>query len=284
METAPLRKVADNERCVRGTLDQTVAVSETAVDARHKWWRCRLAVPSSRSSSVALDPRAPSANRRDRHSIAAADRRALFVSACLPVCASLCLSVSRRGRPVSLLQRPGKNARRSIDDGRKWPHQSAASSNCYDIDWAPGFFFANRIIVIREQRRSFIPQAHVAVDIKLSATAWRCCSRRPLRCIGLNPFIFFPPGTSAWSQRGMRVLTFLVVLELLPRLAGKIILSELIYELEGKYSLESTDPRESEIRAPPRPLPYLMPISPNTLFYNKKFITAFLSLGLGNTP
>ena len=27
-------------------------------------------------------------------------------------------------------------------------------------------------------------------------------------------------------------------------------------ELEGKYSLESTDPRESEIRAPPQPLPY----------------------------
>jgi len=48
--------------------------------------------------------------------------------------------VSRRGRPVSLLQRPGKNARRSIDGGRKWPHQSAASSNCCDIDWAPGFF------------------------------------------------------------------------------------------------------------------------------------------------
>jgi len=54
-------------------------------------------------------------------------------------------------------------------------------------------------------------------------------------------------------------------------------------QLEGKYSLESTDPRESEIRAPPQPLPYLMPIPPNTLFYNKKFITAFLSLGLGNT-
>jgi len=35
--------------------------------------------------------------------------------------------------------------------------------------------------------------------------------------------------------------------------------------LEGKYSLESTDPRESEIRAPPQPLPYLMPIPPNTL-------------------
>jgi len=36
-------------------------------------------------------------------------------------------------------------------------------------------------------------------------------------------------------------------------------------ELEGKYSLESTDPRESEIRAPPQPLPYLMPI-PETRF------------------
>jgi len=32
------------------------------------------------------------------------------------------------------------------------------------------------------------------------------------------------------------------------------------YKLEGKYSLESTDPRESEIHAPPQPLPYLMPI------------------------
>ena len=32
------------------------------------------------------------------------------------------------------------------------------------------------------------------------------------------------------------------------------------YQLEGKYSLESTDLRESEIRAPPQPLPYLMPI------------------------
>ena len=50
------------------------------------------------------------------------------------------------------------------------------------------------------------------------------------------------------------------------------------WKLERKYSLESTDPRESEIRAPPQPLPYLMPISPNTLFYDKKFITAFLSL------
>jgi len=41
------------------------------------------------------------------------------------------------------------------------------------------------------------------------------------------------------------------------------------YALEGKYSLESTDPRESEIRASPQPLPYLMPIPANTLFYNK---------------
>jgi len=36
--------------------------------------------------------------------------------------------------------------------------------------------------------------------------------------------------------------------------------------LEGKYSLESTDPRESEIRVPPQPPPYLMPIPP-TLFF-----------------
>jgi len=45
--------------------------------------------------------------------------------------------------------------------------------------------------------------------------------------------------------------------------------TQLNRELEGIYSLESTDPRESEIRAPPQPLPYLMPISSNTLFYNK---------------
>ena len=43
-------------------------------------------------------------------------------------------------------------------------------------------------------------------------------------------------------------------------------------QLEGKYSLESTDPRESEIRAPPQPLPYLIPIPPNTLFYNKWYV------------
>ena len=53
--------------------------------------------------------------------------------------------------------------------------------------------------------------------------------------------------------------------------------------LEGKYSLESTDPCESEIRAPPQPLPYLMPIPPTRFFITKKFIAAFLSLGLGNT-
>jgi len=41
-------------------------------------------------------------------------------------------------------------------------------------------------------------------------------------------------------------------------------------QLEGKYSLESTDPRESEIRAPPQPIPYLMPIPPNTLFFYNK--------------
>ena len=36
--------------------------------------------------------------------------------------------------------------------------------------------------------------------------------------------------------------------------------------LEGKYSLESTDPCESEIRAPPQPLPYVMPIPPTRFF------------------
>jgi len=48
-----------------------------------------------------------------------------------------------------------------------------------------------------------------------------------------------------------------------------------VQKLEGKYSLESTDPRESEIRAPPQPLPYFMPIPPNTLFYNKKLSQPF---------
>ena len=48
-----------------------------------------------------------------------------------------------------------------------------------------------------------------------------------------------------------------------------------ITKLEGKYSLESTDPRESEIRAPHQPLPYLMPIPPNTLFYKKKLSQPF---------
>ena len=47
------------------------------------------------------------------------------------------------------------------------------------------------------------------------------------------------------------------------------------HKLEGKYAVESTDPRKSEIRAPRQPLPYLMPIPPNTLFYNKTIITAF---------
>jgi len=37
-------------------------------------------------------------------------------------------------------------------------------------------------------------------------------------------------------------------------------------QLEGKYFLESTDPRENEIRAPPQPLPYLMPIPPQHAF------------------
>jgi len=46
-------------------------------------------------------------------------------------------------------------------------------------------------------------------------------------------------------------------------------------QLEGKYSLESTDPRESEIRAPSQPLPYLMPISPNTLFITKNLSQPF---------
>ena len=42
-------------------------------------------------------------------------------------------------------------------------------------------------------------------------------------------------------------------------------------KLEGKYSLESTDPRESEIRAPSQPLPYLMRIPPKNAL--KIFIT-----------
>ena len=52
---------------------------------------------------------------------------------------------------------------------------------------------------------------------------------------------------------------------------------DIILRLEGKYSLESrpTDPRESEIRAPPQPLLYLMPIPPNTLFYNKNLSQPF---------
>jgi len=55
------------------------------------------------------------------------------------------------------------------------------------------------------------------------------------------------------------------------------------HKLEGKYSLESTDPRESEIRAPPQPLPYLMPIPQTDFFITEKIITAFWSLGLGST-
>ena len=52
---------------------------------------------------------------------------------------------------------------------------------------------------------------------------------------------------------------------------------DIILRQEGKYSLESrpTDPRESEIRAPLQPLLYLMPIPPNTLFYNKNLSQPF---------
>ena len=46
-------------------------------------------------------------------------------------------------------------------------------------------------------------------------------------------------------------------------------------KLEVKYSLESTDTRESEIRAPPQPLPYTMPIPPNTLFTTKNLSQPF---------
>jgi len=46
-------------------------------------------------------------------------------------------------------------------------------------------------------------------------------------------------------------------------------------QLEGKYSLESTDPRESEIRAPPQPLPYLMPIPPTRFFITKSLSQPF---------
>ena len=48
-----------------------------------------------------------------------------------------------------------------------------------------------------------------------------------------------------------------------------------LLQLEGKYSLESTDPRESEIRALPQPLPYLMPIPPNTLFITNNLSQPF---------
>ena len=46
-------------------------------------------------------------------------------------------------------------------------------------------------------------------------------------------------------------------------------------ELEGKYSLQSTDPRESEIRAPPQPLPYLMPVPPTRFFIAKNLSQPF---------
>ena len=46
-------------------------------------------------------------------------------------------------------------------------------------------------------------------------------------------------------------------------------------ELERKYSLESTDPRESEIRAPPQPLPYLMPIPPTRFLITKNLLQPF---------
>jgi len=50
---------------------------------------------------------------------------------------------------------------------------------------------------------------------------------------------------------------------------GRFYSRKTLSRLEGKYFLESIDPRESEIRTPPQPVPYLMPIPPNTLFYNK---------------
>jgi len=46
-------------------------------------------------------------------------------------------------------------------------------------------------------------------------------------------------------------------------------------KLEGKYSLESIDPRESEIRAPLQPLPYLMPIPPTRFFITKNLSQPF---------
>ena len=47
--------------------------------------------------------------------------------------------------------------------------------------------------------------------------------------------------------------------------------------LEGKYSLESTDPRKSEIRTPPQPLPYLMPIPPTRFFITKIYHSLFVA-------
>ena len=48
--------------------------------------------------------------------------------------------------------------------------------------------------------------------------------------------------------------------------AAKFVLMDANVTIEGKYSVESTDPREIEIRAPPQPLPYLMPIPPTRFF------------------
>ena len=49
----------------------------------------------------------------------------------------------------------------------------------------------------------------------------------------------------------------------------------LFLKLEGKYSLESIDPRESEIRAPLQPQPYLMPIPPTRFFITKNLSQPF---------
>jgi len=48
-------------------------------------------------------------------------------------------------------------------------------------------------------------------------------------------------------------------------------------ELEAKYSLESTDPRESEIREHPQSLPYLMPIPPTRFFITKNYHSLFVA-------
>jgi len=49
----------------------------------------------------------------------------------------------------------------------------------------------------------------------------------------------------------------------------------LFLKLEGKYSLESKEPHESEIRAPPQPLPYLMPTPPTRFFITKNLSQPF---------